>query len=458
MLESELSSLEAFLKTRQATLRLCEPLTVEDHVVQPMVDVSPPKWHLAHTTWFFETFLLATYQPNYQPFHPQYSYLFNSYYQTVGDRCLRDRRGFMTRPTVTEILAYREFVDKQLVSLIDSSVPKDERFYQILELGIHHEQQHQELLLTDLKYILGLNPLYPVYQNTLSQNTLGNDPLATQASANASSDHAPSDHAQLGYAPSDHTQSDHTQSDHTAPQWIHIDAGVYEIGHQGDGFCYDNELGRHRVYLHEFEISDRLITNRQYLEFMADGGYDRFELWLDAGWSWQQIQAVRSPLYWHHIDDHWFEFTLSGLRPLNLDAPVVHVSYYEADAFARWAGKRLPTEFEWEVAAHQLQVIEQRDRGNFLDSGWFHPLPQDPASQWLGTVWEWTGSAYLPYPYFEVQPGAIGEYNGKFMSEQWVLRGGSCATDRSHIRTTYRNFFHADKQWQFSGIRLAVHC
>jgi ergothioneine biosynthesis protein EgtB len=423
MLASELSRLEPFLKTRQTSIKLCEPLTTEDHVVQPIVDVSPPKWHLAHTTWFFETFLLTTYQPNYQPFHPQYSYLFNSYYQTVGDRCLRNRRGFMTRPRVTEIVAYREFVDKHLISLIDSSIPKDERFYQILELGIHHEQQHQELLITDLKYILGLNPLYPVYQDTLNGESL---PFP--------------------------------EPDSTAPQWIHIAEGVYDIGHPGNDFCYDNELGRHRVYLHEFEISDRLITNRQYLEFMAAGGYDRFELWLDAGWSWQQTQAVRSPLYWHHIDGNWFEFTLAGLRPLNLDAPVVHVSYYEADAFARWAGKRLPTEFEWEVAANRLQVVDRRDRGNFLDSGWFHPLPQDPANQWLGTVWEWTSSAYLPYPYFAVQPGAIGEYNGKFMSDQWVLRGGSCATDRNHIRTTYRNFFPADKQWQFSGIRLASHC
>ncbi|MGF1534813.1 MAG: ergothioneine biosynthesis protein EgtB [Bernardetiaceae bacterium] len=378
-----------FASVREATVDFCRPLHPEDYVIQPVVDVSPPKWHLAHTTWFFETFLLKSYDRSYNIYHPDYNFLFNSYYEGIGSRTLRDQRGFISRPTVADVYAYRAHVDAHVQALLakPEALPPD--FWTVFELGLQHEQQHQELLITDTKYSLGINPTFPVY-----------DP-----------------------------DSDFVPKAETTPQdWIEIKAGLYTIGYQGEGFCFDNELGVHQVYLTPARISNRLVTNAEYLDFINDGGYDNFRHWLMEGWQWRQGQAITAPLHWHKIDGAWHSFELSGLQPLDGNAPLKHISYYEADAFARWVGKRLPTEFEWESVAGQLSY---------------------------GQLWEWTSSAYLPYPHYRTAEGAIGEYNGKFMVNQMVLRGGSVASPKGHVRPSYRNFFHPYLQWQFSGIRLA---
>lgn len=376
---------EEYLQIRKYSEQVCEPLQTEDYVVQPVVDVSPPKWHLGHTTWFFETFILKPFSSNYQVYNDDYNFVFNSYYETVGNRVIRTDRGNLSRPGVNEIYQYRAYVDEAMVNFLANAV--NDEVKQLLVLGFNHEQQHQELLLTDIKYILGNNPLFPVYVK-------------------------------------DKKEVSGIQNE---PGWIDIPAGVYEIGYDGTGFSFDNELNRHQVYLHDFSISKTLVTNAEFLEFIHAGGYENFNYWHSEGWDWVKSNHIISPMYWHLVDGEWFNYTLGGLLPVDLNAPVSHVSYYESYAYASWKGMRLPTEFEWEVAAKHFN--------------------------W-GERWEWTESAYLAYPGFSKAPGAIGEYNGKFMVNQKVLRGASIATPQNHSRITYRNFFHPHLRWQYTGIRL----
>jgi ergothioneine biosynthesis protein EgtB len=377
---------DCYKKVRKRTEQICSPLQTEDYVVQPIADVSPPKWHLGHTSWFFETFILKPYFMGYQEFDPQYNFVFNSYYETVGTRVIRTDRGNLSRPTVTDIYKYREYVDEAMDKFLCQQPSADIK--ELLILGLNHEEQHQELLYTDIKYILGHNPLFPAYSK---------DYISPKA-------------------------------DNTDPKLIKVEEGIYEIGFRGNGFCFDNELTRHKVYLNPFEIGATLVTNQEYLEFIDAGGYQDFRHWHAEGWDWVNKNHILSPLYWHHIDGEWHNYTYSGLQPLNLRDPLTHISYFEASAFAAWKGLRLPTEFEWEAASAQFN--------------------------W-GQRWEWTESAYLPYPGFAKAPGAIGEYNGKFMVNQQVLRGASEATSPGHSRVTYRNFFQTHLQWQFTGIRLA---
>jgi len=408
---------QRYRKIRQQSLDLCAPLSTEDFVVQPINDVSPPKWHLGHTTWFFENFLLVTYEKDYQLHQPQYNYFFNSYYESQGPRILRSSRGNMTRPSVQEVINYRKHVDEQLLKLVKQFEGDSSELEHLLEIGLQHEQQHQELLVTDIKYILGNNPLYPPYQEMVM---------------------------------------DMRYREARTMNFKQFEEGIYEIGYNGEGFCWDNEQSHHKVYLHEFEIADRLVTNGEYLEFMQAGGYENFEHWLLEGIEWARNLEVSAPLYWYEKEGNWYHYTLRGLEKVNPNEPITHLSYYEADAYARWKGLRLPTEFEWEVACSKLYKSVPED-GNFVETMQFHPSIAEKIDdfQMLGQVWEWTASAYLPYPNYPRFKGALGEYNGKFMVNQMVLRGGSCATPISHIRPTYRNFFHADKRWQFTGIRLA---
>ena len=413
---------EHYATVRAQTLRLAEPLQPEDAVVQPHPDVSPPKWHLGHVTWFFENFVLAEHLPGYTRFDERLNWFFNSYYESQGPRIQRSNRGNMTRPPLARILEYRRRVDEAITRLLASEPAPAVRT--LIELGLHHEQQHQELLLTDIKYILGTNPLFPAYRR------------------------GPRPPAAPGPPP-------------PAYAYHRVSGGVHPIGHAGEGFCWDNELGRHRVLLEDFAIGDRLVTNGEYRDFVADGGYARFALWQMEGIEWARSQGITAPLYWHRDEDgHWLEYTLGGgLAPLDPAAPVTHLSWYEADAYARWAGARLPTEFEWEVACAARQP-RPAAAGNWLERASLHPAPADSTDphQFLGHAWEWTNSAYLPYPRYPRPEGALGEYNGKFMVNQMVLRGGSCATPLSHIRPTYRNFFQTDKRWQFTGLRLAKDC
>jgi len=378
---------EQYMQIRKHSEQICEPLQTEDYVVQPIIDVSPPKWHLGHTTWFFETFLLQPFLENYQVYNPDFNYVFNSYYESVGTRVIRTDRGNLSRPSVNEVYQYRSYVDQAMQRLL--SAPLTPQIEELLLLGFNHEQQHQELLVTDIKYILGNNPLFPIYK---------------------------------------HSEAVSKSETPIAKEMISFKEGVYEIGHVGTDFCFDNELGRHKVYLHDFSISTALVTNADYLQFINEGGYRNFEHWHAEGWDWVKTNQITSPMYWHLVDDTWYNYTFAGLTPLDLNASLAHVSYYEAYAFASWCGLRLPTEFEWEVSAKSF--------------GW-------------GERWEWTESAYLPYPGFSKAPGAIGEYNGKFMVNQKVLRGASEATPEGHSRITYRNFFHPYLRWQFTGIRLA---
>ncbi|MBV7327253.1 ergothioneine biosynthesis protein EgtB [Chloroflexi bacterium TSY] len=424
-LNDELSTQDAFLERYQQvrgfTEELCEPLEKEDYVIQSMPDVSPTKWHIGHTSWFFETFVLAEAYPDYQPLHPQYAYLFNSYYVSVGQRHCRPKRGLLSRPTVKEVYDYRAHVDQHMLAFLDS-MDDDQlaNWSSVLDIGLHHEQQHQELMLTDIKHNLSINPLRPAYHSR---------PYT------------------------------HSNGDGTLPlTWVSFDEGIHTVGHDGNGFAFDNELPRHRIFVEPFELSSRLVTNGEFLAFLKDGGYQQHDLWLSEGFGWVQNQEWEAPLYWEEKDGEWWVQTLYGLQRVDLNEPVCHVSYYEADAYARWADARLPTEFEWEIAARSLTPGYQ---GNFADSRRFHPatLNGDPPNgslpQMYGDVWEWTSSHYSPYPGYQPAEGALGEYNGKFMANQFVLRGGSCATSQSHIRSSYRNFFPADASWQFTGIRLA---
>ncbi len=411
--------LEKYQEVRGFTEELCEPLENEDYVIQSMEDVSPTKWHIGHTSWFFETFVLSQEYPEYKPLNPKYGYIFNSYYVSAGQRHCRPKRGLLSRPTVKEVYDYRAHVDQHMLAFIEGMDEKQlETWSPTLEIGFNHEQQHQELMLTDIKHNLSINPLRPAYhKSTYAQN-----------------------------------------SSHNAPplEWVSFDEGVHPIGHDGSGFAFDNESQRHRTFVEPFALASRLVTNGEYLAFMNDSGYDRHDLWLSEGFGWVQKQEWQAPLYWEQIDGDWWVQTLYGLQKVNPNEPVCHVSYYEADAYARWAGVRLPTEFEWEIGSKDLPK-----QGNLADSRLFHPQPLNGnervggLSQMIGDVWEWTSSHYSPYPGYRAVEGALGEYNGKFMANQFVLRGGSCATSQSHIRPTYRNFFPADAGWQFTGIRLA---
>jgi ergothioneine biosynthesis protein EgtB len=400
-------------KVRNTTTALARPLAIEDYVIQSSPDCSPAKWHLAHTTWFFENFLLIPALSGYRPFHPQYGYLFNSYYETVGTFFPRPLRGMLSRPTVEDVYRYRAHVDEHIRALIERlDASGDAQTIERITLGLHHEQQHQELLLTDIKNLLALNPMRPAYA-------------------------PPTD------AP--------TASARPATRWLEFAGGMHTVGAGADQFCFDNETPRHRVFLEAFSLAPHPVTNGEYLEFIASGGYDEARLWLSDGWRKVREAGWRAPLYWEQMDGEWWHMTLHGLQRVDPARPVCHVSYFEADAFARWAKQRLPTEHEWEVAAAALPV-----QGNFLDSGALQPSASGNAShQMFGDVWEWTSSAYLPYPGYHPLPGSLGEYNGKFMVGQMVLRGGSCATPRSHMRATYRNFFYPPDRWQFMGLRLA---
>ena len=405
-----------YAAVRAFTEHLCAPLTTEDYVIQSMTDVSPTKWHLAHASWFFETFVLKPHLESYVELDPAYAFLFNSYYMQLGARHSRAQRGTLSRPTVAEVFAYRQHVDGAVHDLLDcADGALLHRTQSLIELGLHHEQQHQELILTDIKHVLSVNPLRPSYRKTSSTRPGAAPELA----------------------------------------WISFPGGVQWIGHDGAGFAYDNEAPRHRVFLEPFALASRLVTTGEYLEFMADGGYRRPELWLSLGWEAVEASHWSEPFYWERRDGEWWTFTLDGPRPIDPAEPVAHLSYFEADAFARWAGARLPTEAEWEVAAAALAPA-----GNFVESGRLHPTPAECAAggglqQMYGDLWEWTQSPYTLYPGFRSAPGAVGEYNGKFMCNQFVLRGGSCATSATHIRPTYRNFFPPEATWQFTGLRLA---
>ena len=403
-------------ETRATTEALAAPLAPEDQVVQSMPDVSPTKWHRAHTTWFFETFVLGPHQPGYRPVEPGYDYLFNSYYEQVGPRHPRAERGLISRPTVAEVGAYRTAVDHALGSFIDGTAR--ERWDDVgplIELGIHHEQQHQELLLMDIKHVLSRNPLHPAYARAVDLTLPG---------------------------------------DAVPISWIDVAGGIEPVGHPGGGFSFDNEGPRHDTLLRPFRIADRLVSNGDWLAFMADGGYERPELWLSDGWATVQQLGWLAPLYWEPEGDGWVEFTLHGVRPVDPVDPVVHVSYLEADAYATWAGARLPTEFEWEVAARCRGLADANRHQVHL-----HPTGRGVTAGLgqAGTeVWEWTASSYLPYPGFQPPPGAVGEYNGKFMCGQMVLRGGACITPPGHARPSYRNFFPPAARWAFAGLRLAT--
>lgn len=408
------SLLSQYRQVRQQSEQLCAPLENEDYCIQAAAFASPPKWHLAHTAWFFETLLLRPYLQGYRVYHPDFAMLFNSYYDTIGSYHPRSERGLLSRPTVQEVYQYRAHVDDCMARLLDDS---DHPHYGEIErrtrLGLNHEQQHQELLLTDLKYNFGYSPLKPIYK--VLPEPVEHEPVPLQ--------------------------------------WHSFEGGVQSTGYQGEAFCYDNETPRHKVYVNGYRLASRAVTSGEFMAFIDDGGYENPDLWLSDAWKVVCQQGWTAPLYWQREDGRWSYMTLAGMRPVERDAPVSHVSYFEASAYARWANKRLPTEAEWELAATALPV-----EGNFFEQGYLQPVAASPAeslSQMFGDVWEWTQSPYIPYPGYRQEYGPLGEYNGKFMSSQMVLRGGSCVTPKNHIRATYRNFFYPHERWQFSGFRLA---
>jgi ergothioneine biosynthesis protein EgtB len=407
----------AFTRVRGLTERLASVLSAEDQTVQTMPDVSPTKWHRAHVTWFFETFILGEYATAYKPFDDAYAYIFNSYYEAVGARHPRPERGLLSRPGIEEIARYRSYVDSGMQPLLrDPALPG---LADLITLGLHHEQQHQELLLMDIKHVLARNPLHPVYLPGAATGTVGHPPKAG---------------------------------------WLEHDGGPVEIGHDGQGFGFDNEFPRHVAYLAPFGLADRPVTCGDWLSFMEDDGYRRPEFWLSDGWAVVNSERWDAPLYWKRDPDEpdrWLQFTLAGLRPVDPDEPVCHVSYYEADAFAHWTGMRLPTEFEWEAITATHGEGDNFLSDDVLDRGAPHPRPAIDTNALFGDTWEWTSSAYSPYPGFRAAPGAVGEYNGKFMVSQYVLRGGCCATPVGHARATYRNFFPPGARWPFAGVRLA---
>jgi len=427
-----------FDAVRAATERLCQPLVTEDYTLQSMPDASPTRWHLAHTTWFFETFLLKAVAPHRRPAHPAYEHLFNSYYNAVGAPYPRPRRGLLSRPTVAEVFTYRRQIDAEVRAWLERAAePEIAAWEPVVTLGLQHEQQHQELILTDLKHAFSFNPLRPAYRT---------DPLPGGASARSGA-------AAAGV--SGGVRPGRSGAPETPDlRWLEFAGGVVEIGHAGAGFAFDNEGPRHRVFLEPFALAAQPLTNADVLAFIADGGYHDPRLWLSDGWNAARAEAWEAPLYWEEDGGAWRQFTLAGMRPVDPAEPACHLSYYEADAVARWAGARLPTEAEWEHAAKAEPVA-----GNFVETGRFHPAPlrgaAGGAQAIFGDVWEWTGSAYAAYPGFQTSAGALGEYNGKFMSGQMVLRGGSCASPRDHLRATYRNFFPPQARWQFTGARLA---
>jgi ergothioneine biosynthesis protein EgtB len=402
---------DRYAAVRRRSLALAEPLTDEDCGAQSMPDASPIKWHLAHTTWFFETFILERMEDGFAPFHPAFRVLFNSYYNGIGEKHPRAQRGLLTRPAMSQVRAYRANVDARIARLIANQVDAEQRaqLAMLITLGLEHEQQHQELMLTDVKHLLAQSALLPEYMDL---------PLARAAAA-------------------------------PALAWLPFEGGLTDIGHHGGGFCFDNELPRHKQYVAPFELASRLVTNGEYLEFIAAGGYFNAALWLAEGWDWVRSQNLNCPIYWQQDDKgQWLEFTLHGAQPLDLNRPATHLSLFEADAYAHWAGARLPTEAEWEFAAAQAEV----------ETGSLHPAGAgdgDGLLQMFGHCWQWTSSSYAAYPGFQSAPGALGEYNGKFMMNQYVLRGSSCATPAGHARASYRNFFPAGARWQFTGVRLA---
>lgn len=412
---------EQYRAVRSFSERITEPLSAEDCMVQSMDDASPTRWHLAHTTWFFETFILGN-DPQYKVFDPRFNYLFNSYYNTIGKQFPRPRRGLVSRPGLQDIRRYRQYVDRHMETLLDAGLFSAETAAAI-QVGLNHEQQHQELILTDIKHLLSCNPTMPKY----SDAPFGETPVGE---ASAASD-----------------------------RWHLFEEGNYDVGYAGDDFSFDNESPRHRVFVSDFEIAQDLVTCREFIEFIEDGGYQRPEHWLSLGWATVNEQFLDAPMYWVKQENQWMQFSLGGLVPVNPDWPVCHVSYLEADAFARWSGNRLPTEFEWEIACEKIQTRTIKlDSQPFADvlleaNRAIHPTRSPDGL--MGSLWQWTSSSYAPYPGYRPPPGAIGEYNGKFMCNQYVLRGGSVATSSSHIRPTYRNFFPAETRWQFSGIRLA---
>lgn len=403
-----------YQRVREASEQICQPLLIEDYGVQTMPDVSPPKWHLAHVSWFFETFILNEFVDDYQLFHPDYVRLFNSYYEQIGEYHPRPQRGLLSRPPLDEVMAYRAHVDQAMLRLLQSGRAHEQAMIrERLNIGLNHEQQHQELLFTDIKHILGMNPLRPPYREIVLP-----------------------------------------QRESAEHQWLGFSGGMVKLGAGEGGFAFDNERPVHDVWQPPFRIGSRPINNAEYIAFIEDGGYARPGLWLSEGWAAIKQGRFHAPLYWEKRDGEWWHYTLGGMQPVDLHAPVCHVNYFEADAYASWAGKRLPTEAEWEIAAEQ-QPLE----GNLRSSGYLQPLASDASGQGLqqmiGDVWEWTQSAYGPYPGYRPAEGALGEYNGKFMCGQYVLRGGSCVTPDEHIRSSYRNFFYPGDQWQFSGFRLA---
>ena len=409
---------ERYKEIRRSTEKLCEPLEAEDFTIAPTPEIgSPIKWHLAHTSWFFETFILAPRMTGYRHFHPKFSYLFNSYYISVGERHTRSLRGSVSRPGVQEVLQYRQYVDEHMERFLNAEVSDLEDLLDVIEIGLQHEQQHQELILSDIKHIFWNNPTYPAYSTH---------------------------------------QLPESASPPPAMDWVPFDEGIQCVGFDGDAFAFDNERPRHRQFVHSFELGSRLVTNAEYLEFVEDQGYETGRLWLDLGWDAIQEEGWAAPFYWELRDGQWHEMTLSGFQPLDLHQPVCHINYFEADAFARWAGGRLPTEAEWETAAQNLKL-----EGNFQDSGVYHPQALSASAatntlhQMYGDLWEWTQSHYSPYRGYQAPPGALGEYNGKFMCNMFVLKGGACVTPKSHVRLTYRNFFGPEKRWPFTGIRLA---